>query len=193
MTTKPKRKAKKTAKRKTAKPTKPKAPKKAHGRPTLYTKALATEICKRLAETGNLRAVCRAEDMPTEATVRSWALDDRDGFSSQYTRARELGYLSMADELTEIADDDSGDVKIDGEGNERMDAEFVGRSRLKLDTRKWLLSKALPKFFGDKLAHTGADGGAIKVEEEITIIELIAEPIPAEMIDTPEPDADDDE
>jgi hypothetical protein len=175
-------------KAKMPKPAKPKGPKKPKGRPTIYAKALAAEICKRLAITGNLRVVCRADDMPSEMCVRTWALDDRDGFFSQYARARELGYLSMADELTEISDDDSGDVKIDGEGNERMDTEFVGRSRLKLDTRKWLLSKALPKIYGDKLAVTGADGGAIK--SEVSIIELVAEPIPAEMLDDPKPDAD---
>lgn len=182
MTTKPRRKAKKAA---------PKGPKKPKGRPTIFTKALAAEICKRLALTGNLRAVCRADDMPTEAIVRCWALDDRDGFFAQYTRARELGYLSMADELTEIADDDSGDVKIDGEGNERHDSEFSARSRLRLDTRKWLLSKALPKIYGDKLAVTGDGGGAIKTETEITVIELVAQPIPTEMLDEPAPDADD--
>ncbi|UVO30736.1 hypothetical protein [Bradyrhizobium arachidis] len=61
----------------------------------------------------------------------------REGFFAQYARARELGYHSMADELVEIADDSSGDVKLDGGGNARMDAEFVGRSRLRVDTRKW--------------------------------------------------------
>ena len=32
-----------------------------------------------------------------------------------------------------------------------------------MDTRKWVLSKALPKIFGDKLVneHTGRDGGPI--------------------------------
>lgn len=129
--------------------------------------------------------------MPDERTVRVWALDDFNGFYPQYARARELGYLSMADELTEIADDDSGDIKIDGEGNERHDTEFSARSRLRLDTRKWLLSKALPKVYGDKLAVTGADGGALK--SEVTIIELVAEPIPAEPIDEPAGPNDEDE
>jgi hypothetical protein len=176
MTTKPKRKAKPKA-RKTTKPATPKV-KKPKGRPSVYSKALALRICERLATGKTLRAVCRADDMPTETCVRTWALDDREGFFSQYSRARELGYLSMADELTEISDDDSGDIKIDGDGNERMDAEFVGRSRLKLDTRKWLLSKALPKLYGDKLAVTGADGGAVKSENTVTFIELVAQPFP---------------
>jgi len=31
----------------------------------------------------------------------------------------------------------------------------VARDRLRVDTRKWLLSKALPKIYGDKLALGG--------------------------------------
>lgn len=60
----------------------------------------------------------------------------------------------MADQLTEIADDKSGDP---------------ARDRLRLDTRKWLLSKALPKVYGDKIAHVGGEDGdsPIRVITEI--------------------------
>jgi hypothetical protein len=116
--------------------------------------------------------------MPPESTVRRWALEDRDGFSAQYARAREIGYGAMADELIEISDDSSGDLKTDENGNARMDAEFVGRSRLKVDTRKWLLSKALPKVYGDKITQevSGPNGGPIP----ITKIELVAAPFKTE-------------
>lgn len=141
------------------------------GRPTDYTAELALEICARLAEGATLRAVCKADDMPAESTVRRWALEDRGGFKSQYAGAREIGYQSMADELIEIADESGGDVKTDKDGNETLNGEFAARSRLRLDTRKWLLSKALPKVYGDKLAVTGADGGA--VEHKIERIERV--------------------
>lgn len=75
--------------------------------------------------------------MPARSTVISWALDkNRKEFSDQYARAREIGYSDMAEEILEIADDKLGDA---------------ARDRLRVDTRKWLLSKALPKVFGDKL------------------------------------------
>ena len=47
------------------------------------------------------------------------------------------------------------------------------RSRLRVDTRKWLLSKALPKIYGDKVTAeiSGPDGGPIKTEEQ-TPLEL---------------------
>ena len=73
--------------------------------------------------------------MPDERTVRRWALDDVEGFSDQYARAREIGYQGMADDLTEIADAKDGDP---------------ARDRLRVDTCKWLLSKVLPKVYGEK-------------------------------------------
>jgi hypothetical protein len=36
-----------------------------------------------------------------------------------------------------------------------VNGENLQRSRLRVDTRKWLLSKALPKIYGDKLALGG--------------------------------------
>jgi hypothetical protein len=127
------------------------------GRPSAFTAELAQEICRRLAEGQTLRAVCRDEAMPQESTVRRWALEDREGFLAQYATAREIGYQSMADETLEIADDSSQDEVTDGEGNVRFNSEFAARSRLRVDTRKWLLSKALPKIYGDKIIqeHTG--------------------------------------
>ena len=46
------------------------------------------------------------------------------------------------------------------------------RSRLRVDTRKWVLSKMLPKLYGDKLQHTGEGGGAVLVR--ITIDDAAA-------------------
>lgn len=136
------------------------------GRPSAFTPELAIEICSRLAGGETLRAVCRDEKMPPESTVRKWALEDRDGFSAQYATAREIGYQSMADELLDIADDSSGDVQSDEDGNKKFNGEFASRSRLRVDTRKWLLSKALPKVYGEKVVqeHTGPDGGPVQVQ-----------------------------
>jgi hypothetical protein len=137
------------------------------GRPSLYTPDLASEICRRLADGETLRAICRDEAMPDERTVRTWAVGNA-SFSPQYAKAREIGYWGMADELLEIADDGQNDTYKDEHGVYKIDQEAIARSRLRVDTRKWLLSKALPKVYGDKLTAevTGKDGGPI--EELIT-------------------------
>ena len=122
------------------------------GRSTAYDPVIAQEILELLADGQTLLAICKDERFPTDATVRRWALDLDHIFSSQYTRAREIGYHNMADEIVEIGN----------EVHESSDA--VARARLRVETRKWLLSKALPKIYGDKLALTDADGGTLKVQ-----------------------------
>jgi hypothetical protein len=137
------------------------------GRPSLFTQELADRICARLAAGETLRAVCRDEDMPSHATVIAWAKVEP--FSDQYAKAREAGYRVMADEILEIADDGANDTYQDEEGNTRTNIDVLGRSRLRVDTRKWLLSKALPKIYGDKIAHVGGEDGdsPIRVITEI--------------------------
>lgn len=141
------------------------------GRPSLYTGDLALEICKRLSEGRTLRDVCRDGDMPQESTVRHWATEDREGFFAQYAKAREVGYQAMADETLEICDDGSNDwLERQDDDDKRtyvLNGEHVQRSRLRVDTRKWLLSKALPKIYGDKVTqeHTGPNGGPVQLQQ----------------------------
>jgi hypothetical protein len=131
---------------------------KAKGRPSVYSKKTAEEVCRQLAEGKSLREICRSEDMPHESTVRLWAVQDKNGFSTQYANARRIQALYWADELLEIVDDGSNDWM---ERNEKdnpgftVNGDAVARSRLRADTRKWLLSKVLPKVYGDKLDLKG--------------------------------------
>lgn len=125
--------------------------KRERGRPSVFTPELAREICVRIAAGESLKGICRDDDMPSDATVREWVIDDREGFSSQYTRAIQARAMIWAEEIMEIADDGAQDTYIDENGNERTNHEVVARSRLRTDTRKWMLSKVLPKVYGDKL------------------------------------------
>jgi hypothetical protein len=120
----------------------------AKGRPSKFTAALAVRICERLATGETLRAICRDDDKPSAPTVCRWALAPP--FSEQYARAREIGYTLMADEIIDISDESQGDTYKDSNGVMRTDQEVVGRARLRVDTRKWILSKCLPKIYGDK-------------------------------------------
>jgi hypothetical protein len=55
----------------------------------------------------------------------------------------------MAEEILDIADDSSLDMAFTEEGKSFVDRENINRSRLRVDTRKWLLSKLVPKKWGD--------------------------------------------
>jgi hypothetical protein len=61
--------------------------------------------------------------------------------------------------ITEIADDGSNDWIERETKSGRMltvpDQEHINRSRLRIDARKWLLSKLAPRKYGDKLELTG--------------------------------------
>jgi hypothetical protein len=134
------------------------------GRPSIYSEKLADKICERLASGESLLSICKDEGFPHESTVRAWALDDREGFYTKYARAREIQAEVMADQILEIADDGLNDFK-EVDGRQVVDQENIQRSKLRVDTRKWLMSKVLPKKYGDKVttAITDGEGGPLKV------------------------------
>ena len=128
-----------------------------------YTDTLAREICLRLSDGTTLREVCRAKDIPVAApTVHSWVVDNVEGFAAQYMRARATGYQMMADEIIEIIDDGRNDYVLKknkhGEMIKAVDNECVARSKLRFQGRQWLLAKALPRIFGDRVEidHSGS-------------------------------------
>ncbi len=139
--------------------TKPAPKKRKTGRPSLYTDALAAEICRRLAEGETLRPVCRDKAMPDKATILRWLADKaKADFRAQYTYAREMQADALFDEALVIADDASGDWTVDKDGKKVVDHENIQRSRLRVDTRKWAAGKMAPKKYGDKLDLGGSIG-----------------------------------
>ena len=92
-----------------------------------------------------------------------WLWDNsphRDVFLSKYTRAREQQAETLADQIISIADDDSEDAIFvegkDGTGDTafpKANREFIQRSHLRVEARKWIASKLLPKKYGDRKEH----------------------------------------
>jgi hypothetical protein len=119
-----------------------------------YSEDIAARICAELVEGKSLRFICGADDMPSASTVFKW-LSIFPVFAEQYARAREAQMEAMADEIVDIADDGTNDyakkTRPDGSEYEAFDAEHVQRSKLRVDTRKWLMSKLAPKKYGEKL------------------------------------------
>lgn len=90
-------------------------------------------------------------------------LDSDEVKRKQYARACEERAENMFDEIIEIADTSNADVVGLSEGGKPIiDGEAIQRSRLKIDARKWALSKMFPKKYGDKLDLT-TDGEKINV------------------------------
>jgi len=122
---------------------------------TTFTQEKADEICELLKQGKSLRKACEATGTKAP-TVLDWT-EAHSSFGEQYAKAREIGYLLLADDILEISDDSTSDTYEDEQGNQRTNTEVVARSRLRVDSRKWMLSKMLPKIYGEKLAIGGAD------------------------------------
>ena len=125
------------------------------GRPTIYTAELGERICDRLVDGESLLSICRDEEMPGRATILRW-LHRHPEFAALYRQARILAAELMADELLDIADDASKDWTVGDRGGLVADHEHVNRSRLRVDTRKWVLAKVLPQRWGEKPADPSA-------------------------------------
>lgn len=120
------------------------------GRPTTYNQETASLICARMADGESLRSICRDDSMPALSTVFLW-VSKHSEFSEQYKLAMASRADAMFEDMIDIADDGRNDYIVNGDGEERFNTEHVQRSRLRLDTRKWMLSKMLPKKYGDKI------------------------------------------
>ena len=104
------------------------------GRPSTYTEEMGNLICDKLTEGVSLRKLCMSEEFPNASTVYVW-LDRFPSFAEKYARAREAATEDMLEAILEIADD----PKIE-----------VQDKRVRIDTRKWAMSKLNMKKYGEK-------------------------------------------
>lgn len=118
-----------------------------------YSAELGIEICTRLAQGESLSSICKSEGMPSKSAVVMWAANPEHPISEHYARAREVGYRLLADEIIEISDTPLMGVKTKTgpNGTEVTEGDMIEHRRLQIDSRKWMLSKMLPKIYGDKL------------------------------------------
>jgi hypothetical protein len=128
-----------------------------------YSPEIAKEICDRLAAGESLRAICDDAGTPARSTVLKW-LTEHAEFSDQYAIARDAGLDVMADHVIEISDQEPGTLDNGG-----TDTGRVAANRLRMDARRWYLSKLAPKRYGDRLnvEHSGAVAISTMTEEEI--------------------------
>ncbi len=128
------------------------------GRPSTYNTQISQLICERMIGGESLRGICRCDDMPGLSTVMGW-LRVHEAFAEIYSRAREVQADAMFEELLDIADDNRNDygVNDDGESNGKLDRDHITRTKLRIDTRKWILARMNPKKYGDAVSmrHSG--------------------------------------
>jgi hypothetical protein len=113
-----------------------------------FKEAVIEELCERLADGTSLVAACKADDMPSVRSVQTWMVDD-EKLAAQIMRAREAGFLIMAERAVENA----------------KSADDAPLGRLAFDADRWYLGKLSNAFSDDKARKhelTGKDGRPIE-------------------------------
>lgn len=137
------------------------------GMKSYYSEGQADLICEKIAEsTLSMKSICGILDIPV-GTVLAW-LSREPTFQEKYARAKEMQADLLAEEILDIADNGENDFMRIVKGNEEYEVEnkeFINRSRLRVDSRKWIASKLKPKKYGDRITQeiTGKDGGPLQI------------------------------
>ena len=113
------------------------------------------EILECVSSGRSLRSIIDNADrdiIPSFFIFSKWLKEDEE-FEKRYAHACEARSELIFEQILEIADDTVNDYTETEEGR-KINQENIQRSRLKVDARKWMLSKMNPKRFGDKIENT---------------------------------------
>src|SRR5262245_48354063 len=126
------------------------------GRPTKYSDEWARQFCDLISQGKSVVDVCAMEGQPSRDSVYAW-MRERQEFSDMYARAREERADLLFERIAAIAEDATGDYVKKEDGTLVVDHENIQRSRLRVDTMKWMASRLAPRKYGDREHdHKGA-------------------------------------
>lgn len=127
-----------------------------HGNST-FDVVIAQAILECLMDGMTLRQIAEFPGFPPERTMRWWGLFGPAEFVILYAQARRIGFERWAEELKDIADEPQLGVEesySDKDGRKYTMKDMLGHRQLRIDTRKWMLSKMIPKVYGNTPATT---------------------------------------
>ena len=123
---------------------------------------LVDKVCTMMSSGVPCGKSCFRAGVP-KSTFLGWVKPDG-SLADQYAQAREAMIHAIAEEVLQISDAEPISI-VDQHGISRYDSAAVQHQRLRVDSRKWLLSKMMPKVYGDKTTQevTGANGGPLTI------------------------------
>jgi len=136
-----------------------------------YSDSEKTEIVDKvidLMSESPMKEACRSVGVSASNFLR-WKDGVDDSVKDRYARARIDFVERLAAETLEIADE----VIPVNEERGGLDNAAVQRNRLRVDTRKWLLSKLSPSRYGDKLTLAGDEENPLAIS---TVTKKIVDP-----------------
>lgn len=132
--------------------------------PSHFDCEIFDEICRRIRGGDGLLAICRDMAFHRQRFYEWLDISERSdcptcmvGLSDNYTRACIARADAFQEELIDIADDANHDIVTDDNGRTVINWEVVQRSKLKIDTRKWIMGRMKPKKYGEIRADTDSD------------------------------------
>ncbi len=124
-------------------------------KPPAISQEQVDEICTRVSNGETCKGVCRDLGV-SPATFRLMVADDRPtGLAARYARVRESQAEAWQDEIVALADETANDTVDGRDGQPQQNTEWITRSRLRVDTRKWLMAKLHPRAYGEKIEVNG--------------------------------------
>ncbi len=159
----------KRVKPETKQKTKDKEQKHPGGRPTDYSEDKAQKILELLMSGVSLNQICKQDDMPSRTTLYNWLADARySEFLNKYRHAREIQAEHYFDEMMDIADNSLNDwverETKNGQVITVLDHEHVQRSKLRIDTRKFVCAKLNPKKYGEASATVNIEANSVSIK-----------------------------
>lgn len=156
-----------------------------------YIPAAQAEILQRIANTSTNVWRMLEEDpvMPSPDTVRGWLRANPD-FKRAYDEALRARGDLLFEEALEIADDARNDWMARNDPNNPgwiANGEHIQRSKLRVETRKWMASKLRPERYGDKMLVEGNPDKPVVARIEHTIVDVVkpteTRPVETKVID----------
>lgn len=124
------------------------------------------EVCQRIEQGESLRKILMGKSAPMRSALFYQILEDKNK-AKRYARAKDVYADLMFAEMVDIADCEEMDI-IETDEGPRVNHDVIQRDRLRVDTRKWILSKLQPKKYGDRLEVDQKTEATITWKEEKT-------------------------
>ena len=131
------------------------------GRKSKITPQVFDKIFTQMINGKALNKILKQEGMPSRAGFYLWLKAQNNKILDMYALAKEAQADYWIDECLEISDDGSNDTYVCEEGQPRTNYDVVHRSRLRVDTRKWIAGRF------DKRTE---DSGQPRKPETITVV-----------------------
>lgn len=126
------------------------------GRPTKFTKPVQKHIAQRIAQGESAQSICKDPKLPTQRALYKYlATSGDEDFVQMYREAIQARADVHADQILEIAEDDSGDlIEVKDSKGKVIDVKQnnakLRRDQMRIEARQWHMARMNPRKYGQQ-------------------------------------------